>query len=116
MFVLGVMFFIAAERAPSPERLRALADPFGLAAPLAFLVLSTGLHASFVPGPLLAGASGLLFGPVLGTAVTLSGSVCSALVELTVGRRGGREGIDRLGGERYRAVASWLDETASGRS
>ena len=106
---LLLLFLLVADRVPSPERVRAWIEPFGWAGPAAFLVVATGLHASFVPGPLLAGASGLLFGPALGTAVTLSGSVCSALVELTVGRRGGREGMDRLGGERYRAVASWLE-------
>ena len=106
--LLGLFVFVA-NRAPSPERVRALIEPFGVAAPLVFLVAGTALHASFVPGPLIAGASGLLFGPVLGTAVTLTGSVISALVELVVGRRAGREGMDRLGGRRYEALATWLE-------
>ncbi len=100
---------LVSNRVPSPERVRTWIEPWGAAAPIAFLAASTALHASFVPGPLLAGASGLLFGPLLGTAVTLTGSICSAVVELTVGRHAGREGMDRLGGRRYRSAASWLE-------
>ena len=107
---LGALFFLAADRGPSPERVRAWIEPFGWAAPVAFLVVSTLLHAGFVPGPLLAGASGVLFGPVLGTAVTLTASLSSALVELGVGRRFGREGVDRLGGRRYERIAAWLEQ------
>ncbi|CAA9494379.1 MAG: Possible membrane protein [uncultured Solirubrobacterales bacterium] len=109
LLVLLGLFLLVADRAPSPERVRALIEPFGAAGPLVFLLAATALHASFVPGPLLAGASGLLFGPVLGTAVTLTGSVISALVELTVGRRAGRAGMDRIGGSRYQALSSWLE-------
>jgi uncharacterized membrane protein YdjX (TVP38/TMEM64 family) len=103
------LFLLVANRVPSPERVRAWVEPWGWAAPAAFLSVAVPLHASFVPGPLLAGASGLLFGPLLGTAVTLTSSICSAMVELTVGRRTGREGMDRLGGRRYRAAATWLE-------
>lgn len=109
LLILLGLFLLVARRAPSPQAVRAFIEPFGIAAPLVFLVIGTALHASFVPGPLIAGASGLLFGPVLGTAVTLTGSVVSALVELTVGRRAGREGMDRIGGSRYQALARWLE-------
>ncbi len=116
LLLLGLLglFLLVAGRAPSPQRARALVEPFGAAAPLVFLVASTALHAAFVPGPLIAGASGLLFGPVLGTALTLTGSVCSALVELTVGRRAGRAGMDRVGGRRYQALAHWLERHGFG--
>ncbi|HEV2772633.1 MAG TPA: TVP38/TMEM64 family protein [Thermoleophilaceae bacterium] len=109
LIALLALFLLVANRVPSPERVRAWVEPWGWAAPVAFLSVAVPLHASFVPGPLLAGASGLLFGPLLGTAVTLTSSICSATVELTVGRRTGREGVDRLGGRRYRAAATWLE-------
>ena len=109
VIALLALFLLVANRVPSPERVRAWVEPWGWAAPVAFLSVAVPLHASFVPGPLLAGASGLLFGPLLGTAVTLTSSICSAMVELTVGRRTGREGMDRLGGRRYRAAAAWLE-------
>ncbi len=109
LIALLALFLLVANRVPSPERVRAWVEPWGWAAPIAFVALVVVLHASFVPGPLLAGASGLLFGPLLGTAVTLTSSICSAVVELTVGRRAGREGMDRLGGRRYQGAASWLE-------
>ena len=114
LLVLVALFGFVAGRVPSPERIRAFVEPFGWAAPLVFVAAATALHASFVPGPLLAGASGLLFGPVLGTFVSLTGSICSALVALTAGRRAGREGMDRLGGRRYAALASWLERHGFG--
>lgn len=106
---LLALFLLVANRVPSPERVRAWVEPWGMAGPIAFLALAVALHASFTPGPLLAGASGLLFGPLLGTGVTLTSTICSAVVELTIGRRAGREGMDRLGGRRYRAAAGWLE-------
>ena len=109
LLVLLGLFLLVAGRAPAPERIRALIEPFGAAAPLIFLAAAIPLHASFVPGPLLAGASGLLFGPVLGTLVTLTSSVSSALLELLVARHGGREGMDRIGGRRYPALSRWLE-------
>ncbi len=109
LLILLGLFLLVANRAPSPPRMRAFIEPFGAAGPLVFLLAATALHASFVPGPLIAGASGLLFGPILGTAVTLTGTVISALVELTVGRRAGREGMDRIGGSRYQALSTWLE-------
>jgi uncharacterized membrane protein YdjX (TVP38/TMEM64 family) len=114
LLVLAALFVFVANRAPSPQRLRAFIEPFGIAAPLVFLIAGTALHASFVPGPLIAGASGLLFGPVLGTAVTLAGSVISALLELAIGRRAGREGMDRIGGTRYQALAAWIERHGFG--
>jgi uncharacterized membrane protein YdjX (TVP38/TMEM64 family) len=39
-----------------------------------------------VPGPLLAGASGVLFGAALGTAVTIAAATLSAVLALAVGR------------------------------
>jgi uncharacterized membrane protein YdjX (TVP38/TMEM64 family) len=111
--LLGLFLFVAG-RAPAPAEVREWIAPFGIAGPLVFLLVGTALHASFVPGPLIAGASGLLFGPVLGTAVTLTGSVGSALVELLVSRHAGRAGMDRLGGRRYQALATWLEHHGFG--
>ena len=47
----------------------------GPAAPLAYVVVSAVLGAVFVPGPILAAGSGVLFGPLLGTFVTLGATV-----------------------------------------
>ncbi|MEA2169405.1 MAG: hypothetical protein QOF76_2705 [Solirubrobacteraceae bacterium] len=74
----------------SKDELRDLVEPAGaFAAPL-FVVVSGVLGALLVPGPLLAGASGLLFGTWSGFFVTLGASVLSALIARAVGARAAR--------------------------
>ncbi len=58
-----------------------------------------------MPGPLLAGASGLLFGPVAGTFVTLGAATLSAMGSLLVGRGAGRGEVERRVEDRERAAA-----------
>jgi uncharacterized membrane protein YdjX (TVP38/TMEM64 family) len=50
----------------------------------------------FVPGPILAASSGLLFGPVLGVFVTLGATVGTAVVASLLGRRAGRDSARAL--------------------
>ena len=49
-----------------------------------------------MPGPILAAGSGVLFGPVLGTFVTLFSAVGTACITSLVGRRAGRDGARAL--------------------
>lgn len=80
----------------SAEQLRDVVDRAGPFAPLAWVVLSCLLGAALFPGPVLAGASGLLFGAFLGTVTTIASSVLSALVSREIGFRAGREGAAEL--------------------
>ena len=79
-------------------------DPFGWAAPVVFVVASALLGAAFVPGPLLAGASGALFGAGLGFAVSLAASVLSAVVSTVLSRRAGQAPVEVLSGDRATAL------------
>ncbi|MBJ8347568.1 TVP38/TMEM64 family protein [Antrihabitans sp. YC2-6] len=88
------------------DGLRRTVEAAGPLAPVAFVVVSAVLAAVFVPGPILAATSGLLFGPVLGTVVTLSSTVGTALIANRLGRRGGLESARALIGPRR---MSWLD-------
>ena len=72
----------------------------GAWAPVVYVPVSAVLGALLVPGPLLAGISGVLFGPVTGTAVTLSSAVLSALLARAGGQRAGADGVADLLGER----------------
>jgi uncharacterized membrane protein YdjX (TVP38/TMEM64 family) len=58
--------------------------------------VSALLGAVFVPGPILAAGSGLLFGPLLGTFVTLCSAVGTATVTSLIGRRAGRDSARAL--------------------
>ena len=88
---------------------RAWIEPLGSAAPPIYALLATALGVLLVPGPLLAGVSGLLFGPALGTAVTITAAVSSAVVALLIGRATGREGMAEVSGPRMEAAAEQLE-------
>jgi uncharacterized membrane protein YdjX (TVP38/TMEM64 family) len=82
----------------------------GPAAPLTFIVVSAVLGAVFVPGPILAAGSGVLFGPVLGTFVTLGATVGTATIAGLAGRRAGRDSARALlGSERADRLDALID-------
>ncbi|BDX31488.1 TVP38/TMEM64 family protein [Mycobacterium antarcticum] len=95
--VLLVGFYlVAVTRIIDVDDVRAAVAATGPAAPLTYVVVSALLGAIFVPGPLLAAGSGVLFGPVLGTFVTLFSAVGTASITSLVGRRAGRDSARAL--------------------
>jgi uncharacterized membrane protein YdjX (TVP38/TMEM64 family) len=84
---------------------REVVDEFGWAAPAAYVVVSTFLGAALVPGPILAGASGLLFGALVGTVVTIISAVGTSLVALHVARRTTGDAFHTVSGPRLQALA-----------
>lgn len=97
--VAGVVLFATTDLVDG-SALRADVAATGPWAPLVYLVVSAVLGAVLVPGPLLAGLAGVLFGPVTGTLVTISSSVVSALLSWAGGRRIGADGVSDLLGHR----------------
>lgn len=73
-------------------------------APLAWVVVSALLGAALLPGPVLAGAGGLLFGAAVGTVTTVTSAVLSALLSREVGHRAGYDGAVEVLGPRARAI------------
>src|SRR5690242_12059326 len=73
--LLGLFYLVAVSKVIDPTGIRTAVSATGPVAPLAYAVVSAGLAAVFVPGPLLAAGSGVLFGPLLGTFVTLGSTV-----------------------------------------
>ncbi len=69
---------------------RDMVDSVGVAAAPTFVAVAGLLGAVLVPGPLLAGASGLMFGTVNGFFVTLASAVLSALIARAIGARAAR--------------------------
>jgi uncharacterized membrane protein YdjX (TVP38/TMEM64 family) len=93
--------YVAVARYVDVEAVRRAVAATGPAAPLAYIVASAALGAIFVPGPLLAAGSGVLFGPTLGVVVTLGATVGTATVAGLIGRRAGRDSARALlGAER----------------
>src|SRR4051794_9919902 len=76
----GLLFVAYVVRPVSEQDIRDLIEPAGAFGPLAYVLVAGVLGALLVPGPLLAGASGLLFGTITGSFVTLAAAVVSALL------------------------------------
>lgn len=67
------------------------------------------LSCAFVPGPLLAGAAGLLFGTALGTPVAICSSVLSAVLACVTSRWIAGDAVAELGGRRVQALAALVE-------
>ena len=88
----------------SSERVRGWVDDAGVWAPAAFVAISAALTVAFFPGPLLAGASGLLFGTALGFPLSLTAAVLGACAACLIARAVGRDAAERLAGPRVLAL------------
>jgi uncharacterized membrane protein YdjX (TVP38/TMEM64 family) len=90
-FLVGLFYLFAVARIVSVDDVRRTVAATGPFAPLTYVAVSAALGAILVPGPILAAGSGVLFGPLLGTFVTLGSAVGTAVITCLVGRRAGRE-------------------------
>ncbi len=95
-FLLTLFYFVAVSRVVDVGQVRDAVAATGPVAPLAYLLVAAVLAAVFVPGPLLAAGSGFLFGPLVGTFVTLGSTVTTAMITALVGRHAGRESARAL--------------------
>ena len=97
--LLTMFYLVAVRRVIDIEAVRSVVAASGPIAPLLYIPASALLAAIFVPGPLLAAGSGFLFGPVLGTVVTLGSTATTAVIAALIGRRAGRDSARALIGE-----------------
>lgn len=95
---------------PSLADVRAVVAAVGPAGPLAYVAVYALATVALVPGRALTVFAGLLFGPLLGTAVALTGASVGATAAFGIARRLGRTHIRRLLGERLQRVDAWLVE------
>lgn len=80
----------------------------GALAPIIFVVVSSLLTVAMFPGPLLAGASGLLFGTALGTPLSIVAATLGASLAFLVSRRFGARAVDELSGRRVRVLQDFI--------
>lgn len=106
-FLLTLFYLVAVRRVIDIEAVRGTVAATGPLAPLLYIPAAALLAAIFVPGPLLAAGSGLLFGPVLGTVVTLCSAATTAVIAAVIGRRAGRDSARALIGDQW---ADRIDE------
>ena len=99
--LLTLFYLVAVQRVIDIEAVRRAVAGAGPLAPLVYIPVSAVLATMFVPGPLLAAGSGVLFGPALGTLVTLCSTVTTATIAAFVGRRAGRDSARALIGPQW---------------
>ena len=95
-FLIGLWVLIGVTKIIDVDDVRGVVAATGWAAPFTYVVVSALLGSLFVPGPILAAGSGVLFGPVLGTFVTLGATVGTATIASLAGRRAGRDSARAL--------------------
>jgi uncharacterized membrane protein YdjX (TVP38/TMEM64 family) len=71
-------------------------------------VVSAVLTTCLFPGPLLAGASGLLFGTWLGTPVSIVSATLGAVLAFSIARWLAHDAVEQLQGPRLRALRAWI--------
>jgi uncharacterized membrane protein YdjX (TVP38/TMEM64 family) len=92
----------------SASRVRGWMDGFGAAGPLVFIAVSAALTVVLFPGPVLAAASGLLFGTALGTPVSICAATLGATLAFSLSRWWARDAVVALAGPRLRALRAWV--------
>ncbi|HEU4974480.1 MAG TPA: TVP38/TMEM64 family protein [Baekduia sp.] len=88
--------------------MRGWVDGYGAAGPLVFIAVSSLLTVCFFPGPLLSGASGLLFGTALGTPVSIVSATLGATLAFSLARWLAHDAVEDLQGPRLRTLRAWI--------
>src|SRR3954469_24074593 len=94
---------------PSAGDLRAWGEAPGPAGPVLFVPLSVALGCLLFPGPILAGAAGLLFGTAVGTPIALAAATLTAVAEMSITRYVSGARVGALVPERARRADEFLD-------
>ena len=92
----------------SADRVRGWVDGYGAAGPLVFVAVSAALTVVLFPGPVLAAASGLLFGTALGTPVSICAATLGATLAFSLSRWWAHDAVVALAGPRVAALRAWV--------
>lgn len=98
--ILAAFVVVTVASGFSAHRVKGWFTGNGAVGPLVYLVAAAALSTVLFPGPVLAGASGLLFGTALGFPVDLASAVLGATTAFLIGRVAAREAVEALLGER----------------
>jgi uncharacterized membrane protein YdjX (TVP38/TMEM64 family) len=104
----AIVLVLALTGSLSASRVRDWVDGFGVAGPLVFIAVSASLTVVLFPGPVLAAASGLLFGTTLGTPVSIASATLGATMAFCVARWWAHDAVVALAGPRLQALRAWV--------
>jgi uncharacterized membrane protein YdjX (TVP38/TMEM64 family) len=104
----ALVLVIALSGSISAERVRSWVDGYGAAGPIVFIALSASLTVILFPGPVLAAASGLLFGTALGTPVSIASATLGATLAFCLSRWWAHDAVVTLAGPRLVALRAWV--------
>lgn len=107
--VLAVFVVILATTSLSSHSIRDWMDGYGAAGPIVFVLLSACLGCVFVPGPLLAGAAGLLFGTAAGTPLAIVSATLTAVLAFSISRWVAGDAVENLAGPRIKGFAAMAE-------
>ena len=108
LLVGGAFLVVALNGSLSADGVRDRVDGLGAAGPLLFIPISAGLTLALFPGPLLAGASGLLFGTALGTPVSIVSATLGATLAFCLSRWWAHDAVEAIAGPRLGALRVWV--------
>jgi uncharacterized membrane protein YdjX (TVP38/TMEM64 family) len=92
----------------SSDRVRDWVDGHGAAGPFLFIAVSSCLTVVLFPGPLLAGAAGLLFGTALGTATAIVAATLGATLAFSLSRWIAHDAVEEMAPPRVQALRTWV--------
>jgi len=95
---------------PSAGEVRDWGDDLGVAGRLGFIPAAACALCLFVPGPVLAGAAGLLFGTAAGTPIALTFIVLGAVMQMSISRYLAGDAAVHLLPERVRRFDRFIEE------
>ena len=108
LLVAGAFVVVSTSLTLSAEGVRDHVDGYGAAGPLVFIAVSSLLTVALFPGPLLAGASGLLFGTALGTPVSIVSATLGATLAFSLARWIARDAVEEVAPPRVRRLRAWI--------
>ncbi|MEA2381075.1 MAG: hypothetical protein QOH72_1046 [Solirubrobacteraceae bacterium] len=100
----ALVLVLALSGSISASRVRGWVDGYGIAGPLVFVAVSASLTVVLFPGPVLAAASGLLFGTALGTPVSIASATLGATLAFSLSRWWAHDAVVALAGPRIAAL------------
>lgn len=109
LFLVGAVALLLSVGTPNREEIEDTVRAAGLAAPLVFVGLYVVLTVLLFPGSVMTAASGVLFGPAIGTLLAVVGATLGSSGAFLVAKQLGRQQVERIAGRRIGRLDAWLE-------